>query len=293
MKTYVEFIAESVDQGLYTFRRPALSSMEYLAEWMLENHIPNAVPARELHVTVVCSEKEVSQYAPDPTLVMLNPATYRIEMLAEALVLKFASDPLLEQWQRAMNMGAKSRYPTFIPHITLSYKVPVWFDLHELKPPSTFIVLDAEQCRGFVDGWASINGLSEEIETEQGIYVPQHSLNIPRQEMPQIADANKLEFIDWLENQGILVQFLELPVSLLRSVQDEIDLKKVEHLATNLPEKAINKPIIVSKDNYIMDGHHRWLAILNRDPHYALPAYRVDLPIQELLTLTRQYKTSH
>jgi hypothetical protein len=99
-----------------------------------------------------------------------------------------------------------------------------------------------------------------------------------------------MEFIDWLETQNIHVQFINIPVSMLKSTQNEINLKKVENLSANLPEKALNKPLIISKDLFVLDGHHRWLAILNRDPHFLISAYRVNLPIYELLEITRKYR---
>jgi hypothetical protein len=143
------------------------------------------------------------------------------------------------------------------------------------------------------NGWAALDEYTIGDMTLGGgpaIYVPQNTLHIPREEMPQIADATKLAFVDWLENQGIHVQFIDIPVSLLKSVQDHIDLKKVENLTTNLPEKALSKPLIISKDNFILDGHHRWLALLNRDPHFAVSAYRVNLGIHELLYITKKYR---
>ena len=123
MKTYLQFITES-SSGLYTFRRLNQQSSEFLYEWMKENRVPNPNSMSELHCTVICSDVEIPGYTVDPALVMLNPATYKIAIMNEALVVQFKSDPLVEQWQKAMNLGGKSKFPTFIPHITLSYKVP-------------------------------------------------------------------------------------------------------------------------------------------------------------------------
>ena len=293
MKTYTQFLNEDTSSGFYAFRNLNPQSAHFLYEWMLEEGVPNPIPAHNLHVTVVCSEADVEGYVPDPTPVMINPATYKIDQMQEALVIKFRNDTLEEQWQRAMNMGAKSRYPRFIPHISLSYKVPESYDPSDLKPPPSFIVLDGEQQRPLIDGWAAINNLREYtgdiISDTPDIYVPQNHLDVPRDQMPQISDAEKMGFVDWLEEKGILVQFVDIPVALLRSVQKTIDLKKVEHLRDKMPGNALNKPVIVSKDNYILDGHHRWLAVLNRDPHQVIQAYRVNLPIQELLTVSRNY----
>jgi hypothetical protein len=260
---------------------------------MKENRVPNPNSMSELHCTVICSDVEIPGYTVDPALVMLNPATYKIAIMNEALVVQFKSDPLVEQWQKAMNLGGKSKFPTFIPHITLSYKVPEDYDYAELKPPPTFIVLEGEESKVMAEpGQTSINEYSVGDMTLGGgpkIYVPQTSLNMPREQMPQITQANTMEFIDWLEGQGITVQFVAMPVALLRCVQgaDAVDPKKVTALQNS--QTISTKPFIVSKDNYVFDGHHRWLALLNRDPHFSVDTYRVNLPIRDLLDMASKY----
>lgn len=290
MKTYTQFLNEDTSGGFYSFRNLNPQSAEFLYEWMLEEGIPNPIPAHNLHVTIVCSETDVPGYMPDPTPVMISPASYKIEQMQEALVIKFRNDTLEEQWQRAMNMGAKSRYPRFIPHVSMSYKVPESYDPSDLKPPPSFLILDGEQQRPLVDGWAAMNNLREYtgdiISDVPNIYVPQNHLDVPREHMPQIRDAEKMGFVDWLEEKGVLVQYVDVPVAILRSVQNEIDLKKVERLMAN----PTNKAIIISKDGFVLDGHHRWVAALNHDPHQMLPAYRINLSVQQCLSLISDWQ---
>jgi hypothetical protein len=290
MKTYLQFIAESAT-GLYTFRRLDPQSSEFMYEWMRENKIPNPLPPTELHCTVVCSEVDIPGYGVDPTPVMVFPATYKIAIMNNALTVQFKSEALTDQWQRAMNMGGKSKFPTFIPHVSLSYQVPEDFDYEALKPPPVFMVLQAEESKPNSEpGNTSINEYTIGDMTLGGgpkIYVPQTSLDVPRENMPQITQANTMEFIDWLENQGIVVQFLSMPVALLKSAQKNVDHGKVASLQ-NSPSLE-TKPFIVSKDNYVFDGHHRWLALLNRDPHFSVDTYRVNLPLKDLLDMARNF----
>jgi hypothetical protein len=268
-------------------------SSEFLYGWMRENRIPNPLPISELHCTIIQSEIVIPGYTVDPTPVMIYPATFKIVIMNEALTVQFQSDPLVDQWQRAMNLGGKSRFPTFIPHITLSYKVPIEYDYTELKPPPTFMVLQGEESKIETnDTHTSINEYTIGDMTlggGPGIYVPQTSLNMPREKMPQITAANTMEFIDWLENQGVTVQYLSMPVALLRSAQgqEDVDHEKVSALQNSTALST--KPFIVSKDNYVFDGHHRWLAILNRDPHYSVNTYRVNLSIQDLLDMAKKF----
>jgi hypothetical protein len=296
MKTFTQFVTEHVQGGLYSFRKLNAVSAKLLYEWMLDNAIPNPTMQGELHCTVVYSETDIPGYCPDPTSIMLNPATYSVQILNTALVVRFKCDTLEAQWQRAMNMGGRSKYPTFIPHITLSYQVPEDYDLAELKPPPSFLVLAEEEYRPLVNAWSTLNNLREMTRPgasePNSIYVPPYSLDIPRNEMPQIKDANKLDFVDWLESQGIVVNFVSVPVSMLRSVQTHINIKKVIHLRNRFPYQAMNNPLVISKDDHILDGHHRWLALLNLNPHATLNAYRVNVSIHDLLDLCSQFKNT-
>jgi hypothetical protein len=290
MKTYLQFITESAS-GLYTFRRLDPQSAEFMYEWMRENNVPNPLPPSELHCTVVCSEVDIPGYAVDPTPVMIYPATYKIAIMNEALTVQFKSEALTDQWQRAMNLGGKSKFPSFIAHVSLSYKVPEDYDYTALKPPPIFIVLKGEESKPNAEpGHTSINEYTIGDMTlggGPGLYVPQNSLDLPRNSMPQITQANTMEFIDWLENQGIIVQFISMPVALLKSTQKDVDHDKVAGLQ-NSPALS-TKPFIVSKDNYIFDGHHRWLALLNRDPHFSVDTYRVNIPFSELLEKAKKF----
>jgi hypothetical protein len=290
MKSYLQFMTEELtaNDGLYSFRKLNAYSSGLLTEWMSEYRVPNPVESIELHCTVICSKASIPQYKLDAMPVMLNPATYHIDILGEALVLSFRSDTLHRQWLTANALGAQSRWPTFRPHITLSYKVPVEFQFEDLKPPPVPLVLDSEQGRVMVDGWAAINQVVESNDFPQ-LYSPEIHLNIPREKMPQIASDHVGEYIGWLEANNVEVDWDQQVASSLRSVQKDINLAKVAALSNTIPEEMLGKPLIVSNDHYILDGHHRWLAIMNRDPHYPINTYVVDLPIAQLLNLSKRF----
>lgn len=73
----------------------------------------------------------------------------------------------------------------------------------------------------------------------------------------------------------------------LYATQKEIKTEKVESMRGE-PWLA-QKPIIVSLDDYILDGHHRWAALLADDPHYLMRTVRIGLPIRELLLVARKF----
>lgn len=110
------------------------------------------------------------------------------------------------------------------------------------------------------------------------------NLGIPREEMPQFkgkpqpgSTASKLPadksgevdtepmFKSMLEKNGIKTVQTEIPSDLLKATQTELVGSKVVGMAGALEKDpnnpGITAPIYVSRDGYVIDGHHRWAAI--------------------------------
>jgi len=136
------------------------------------------------------------------------------------------------------------------------------------------------------------------------------SLGIPRLEMPQFrgeamrgtpADAlprdekGKVdagpEFIDYLESIGIETSSEKVKVSRLMASQSQLDGPRVAKMLKKFDEdgKRPTAPIFISRDNYIIDGHHHWAAAVAHDSadnalgDIKMWAIRVDAPISEVL----------
>lgn len=89
-----------------------------------------------------------------------------------------------------------------------------------------------------------------------------------------------------LASRGIAAKRRKIPVGKLMATQREILAGKAwgmadAHLKGNFP--AIDKEILVSADNHILDGHHRWAALLLIDPRREMNVLQIDLPIRQLL----------
>ena len=94
-------------------------------------------------------------------------------------------------------------------------------------------------------------------------------------------------FMDWLKGKGTKVSTGEkVAVGQLKATQREIKAGKTFGMAdayfsgTYDPTK---KPIIVSSDNHILDGHHRWAAMLTADPEAEMKVIRVGMPMKKIL----------
>jgi|GEM_PF-2197732 len=126
------------------------------------------------------------------------------------------------------------------------------------------------------------------------VHIPPGSLGIPRADMPQVKSTDVPEFLQWLGGRGVSTRRTQVQVDKIKPTQREIDIDKVAAMVAAAPEAALAKPVIISKDFYLLDGHHRWLALVNRDREFRIKTVQVDVPIRTLLDLTGRFpKTTH
>jgi hypothetical protein len=90
------------------------------------------------------------------------------------------------------------------------------------------------------------------------------------------------QLLDFLETKGIKTRRRRLRVGNLKATQSEIKAAKAysmadAHLRGDFP--TIDKQIVISKDGYILDGHHRWAALLTIDPGRFMSVLEVGLPM--------------
>jgi hypothetical protein len=140
---------------------------------------------------------------------------------------------------------------------------------------------------------------------------------VPRIKMPQLggvplegSPADKLPrnpwdpkevdggpaFIEHLQTGlKIKVERGSVPAASLKASQAELVGSKV---ATMMVDKSFDpgrNPVFVSRDNYVIDGHHRWAAVVGRDTldgvlgDKPMNIYRVDAPISEILQIANKW----
>jgi hypothetical protein len=139
---------------------------------------------------------------------------------------------------------------------------------------------------------------------------------IPRQDMPQLkgpavagspAEALVNErgeaditpgFVAELKNIGIGMADDRVRSDQLKSTQSELVGEKVAGIAGAISSGKLDvtqEPIIVSKDNYILDGHHRWAGQVLADADdghlgdSSMPVIRVDMGILDLVEAANGY----
>ena len=117
--------------------------------------------------------------------------------------------------------------------------------------------------------------------------IPSIGMTFGRDLMPQLDSVTG--FLSFLDKKNISYQLKSIPAATLKSSQAEFDFSKVLNIIFTDKD---NDPLIVSNDDYVLDGHHRWLAVHNDPDKSHVQAYVIDLPILELYRVAKEYTSS-
>lgn len=123
--------------------------------------------------------------------------------------------------------------------------------------------------------------LNEFINNE---LIPNTNLNLDfnRHELPQLKTD---DFLNDLTKNNINYQIVSVNPKDLIPTQNEYNSDKLKSLVLSLRSGAENKPIMVSKDNYILDGHHRWAACSHINCEQ--PIYYIDKGIHDIMDFVK------
>jgi hypothetical protein len=131
--------------------------------------------------------------------------------------------------------------------------------------------------------------IRQSINESADINIPRGRLNIPRHQMPQITGSDYPEFLELMRLRGVSYAHRSIAANTLKAAQKEVNIEKVHEWMKSLPEHAANKPCIVSRDGYVLDGNHTWLAKLNSDPGCNINCIQIDLDIEELINTSKLF----
>ncbi len=104
-----------------------------------------------------------------------------------------------------------------------------------------------------------------------------HGLGLSREDLPQL-DYDQL--MKDCSARGIVVEHVSWRPSDLTPTQGEFKEDKV-HSIMQTPE-ASNKPIVTTRDRFVLDGHHRWLAAYNLG-NQPIPCSQMNLNVDQAL----------
>ena len=132
-----------------------------------------------------------------------------------------------------------------------------------------------------------------EIEGDEGVIDLDSGLGLPRAELPQVKSDDMDNFREWLQEQGVESFKSSMEVGELSPIQKEINLEKVasmmeKHQAGEI-DLVTGKPVMVTEDEYIIDGHHRWYALRELDETNEMETINIQLPVKKLLEVVKEY----
>ena len=126
------------------------------------------------------------------------------------------------------------------------------------------------------------------------------SKGIPRVQMPQMGRQMTKDFRKMLLKKGYRIDKVEERASYLKATQDQLNGAKVAINAQRIKSGDKKLPrLVVSRDNYILDGHHKWAAVLgldaadNRLGDSKMKIARVDIDIVTLLQEAKEFGAGH
>jgi hypothetical protein len=120
-------------------------------------------------------------------------------------------------------------------------------------------------------------------------------LGIPRKYMPQFDSPAEIKrFTRFVKRVYKIKSFKSTRrAKQLKPSQGEINKKRIEGLIDDGVLDKVNIPLVVSGDNYVVDGHHRWAAYRLKKPNASLPVMVVDAPIKDVLGIAVAWGAKH
>jgi hypothetical protein len=153
------WLSDATPRPLYV-QRKLLNAADLIA-WAKENGFATALPASDMHVTVLYSRSQVDPMKmgrdwreDEKGQIIVRPGGPRaIEKLGEnAVVLRFACPDLDWRHKDMIEAGGSHDWPEYAPHVTISYTAPEGVNIDALKPfngtlrfgPEIFEALDLD-----------------------------------------------------------------------------------------------------------------------------------------------------
>lgn len=104
---------------------------------------------------------------------------------------------------------------------------------------------------------------------------------LERKFMPQISNHEQSDVIRSLKEEGIECELLKLFPEQIRHSQSKVNKEKVRSIIRDVLSGKSIPPIFISEDNFVIDGHHRWIAfkIINEP----IKCIKIGLPQKEAI----------
>ena len=120
-------------------------------------------------------------------------------------------------------------------------------------------------------------------------------LGIPRKYMPQFNSPAEIKDFSKFVKSAYKIKSCKgtRKASDLKPSQGEISRKRIKGLIEDGVLEKVQVPLVISGDNYVVDGHHRWAAYRVEKPKSKLPVMVIDAPIKDVLGIAVAWGAKH
>jgi hypothetical protein len=115
------------------------------------------------------------------------------------------------------------------------------------------------------------------------------NLGFKRKEMPQVEGKNVPKFLEYLKKNGVRYTEKMVDSKKLKATQNQFNQEKIQSMIDGIDKKN-QHAIMVSKDGFVIDGHHRWLAHYNLGRKILVA--EIDLKIDDALDMMHEFPLS-
>jgi hypothetical protein len=133
----------------------------------------------------------------------------------------------------------------------------------------------------------AIKSITDMFVTLNSLWLPVGGLVYSRSQMPQISETYKKMYLNHFKGMGVSVVPRMMYLRDIKLTQNEINKTKVWKLMQAIRKNAKRfrsmPKIIVSKDGYVVDGSHRFVAALNLDRAGEIEVWQINMPIRQIL----------
>jgi hypothetical protein len=135
-----------------------------------------------------------------------------------------------------------------------------------------------------------------ELSVEGTLLYGDEGMGIARKDMPQIPGKERARFLSEIEAElGVTAEKEKVDPTTLKPIQKEISAARSGAIYNKFREDGEipkNERILISKDGYVVDGHHTWgaaVAFAFDNPGTELPVYRLSVTAKEALAVSSKW----
>ena len=125
---------------------------------------------------------------------------------------------------------------------------------------------------------------------ELKIFKPSNPKGIPRSEMPQVKSDDYKDYLKHMKKSGIDHTIGYVNTKDLKAVQSQFSDSGIVRALKGMDKKE--KPVIISKDGFVIDGNHRWLAYRNANRE-KIPALVFQGTKNQVLDTTKKFNKTY